>query len=185
MPSLTSPPSRRAVLGGALAGLAAPVLAACTPSNPFVPAPPAPVPPDVVAADRAAERERELLAAYDAAMLLAPQLADRLLPVRGEHAAHLAALGRPEVPAVPAVPASPAGDPTAAATPTASPSPAPPAVPAPPLPADPAALLVALAELERRAATAHGAAAVRAGLGVGAVLASVAASEASHVVALS
>jgi hypothetical protein len=46
------------------------------------------------------------------------------------------------------------------------------------------ALLAALGELERRAAAAHTTAAVLSGRGTGAVLAALAASEASHVVAL-
>lgn len=148
---------RRALLGAALGGLAAPALTACT-GSPFEPEPPAPVPPDVRAAERAAERERELLAAYDAALVLAPQLADRLLPLRGDHAAHLAALGLPEQPPPPPEPPS--------------------------LPQDPVALLAALADLERRTATAHASAAVLGGRGVAAVLASAAASESAHVVAL-
>jgi hypothetical protein len=177
------------VLGGALAGLAAPALAACTGLPLVDPAPP-PVPPDVLAADRAADRERRLLAAYDAALVIAPQLADRLLPVRGDHAAHLAALGLPETVATEvdpgtAPPAEPAADPAAEPTgdPAAAPAP-PPEVRAPALPQDPTALLAALAELERRAATAHAGEAVRSGRGVGAVLASLSASEASHAAAL-
>jgi hypothetical protein len=181
-------PTRRAVLRGALVGLACP-LVACT-GQPREPAPPDPVPPDVVAVDRAADRERRLLAAYDAALLIAPQLAERLLPLRGEHAAHLDALGRPEAEQV----AEP--DPTAQsgraagsgqdveAGQDAEPGPTPPAAPAPALPPDPAALLAALADLERRAGIAHASAAVRGGRGVAAVLASLAASEAAHAVAL-
>lgn len=178
----TSLPSRRTVLGAALTALAAPVLGACTrltPSEtPSEPSPPEPDPPDVLAADRAAGRERRLLAAYDAAVLIAPQLADRLLPLRGDHVAHLAALGLPEVAA------GAEADPSAAPTGEPAPPP-PPAVAAPRLPQDPDALLGALADLERRAATAHGTAAVLGGRGIGALLASMSASEASHVVALS
>lgn len=171
MCSASPSPTRRAVLGAALAGLATPVLAACTGED--VPDGPPPVPPDVRTADRAAERERELLAAYDAALLIAPQLADRLRPVRSDHAAHLVAL------APPAPTAAPTADPSA------PPSPTPPPVPPPALPQDPAALLPALAELERRAALAHAGDAVRGGRGIGALLASVSACESSHVVVLS
>lgn len=160
-------PTRRAVLAGATAALAAPLLSACTEAGGRE----APrLPDDVVAADRAAYRERRLVAAYDAALLLAPQLTDRLAPLRADHAAHLDALGVPEAPA-----------PTAAA-PTTSASPAP--VTAPPLPPEPGALLAALADLERRTATVHGSAAVLGGRGVGAVLAALSASEASHAEAL-
>jgi hypothetical protein len=176
-------PTRRAVLGGVLAGLAAPALAACT-DLPGGPAGPPPVPPDVVAADRAADRERRLLAAYDAALLLAPELTDRLAPLRDDHAAHLRALDRPQATGEP----GPAADPSASAGPGSAagqptPPPAAPA-PAPALPQEPAALLAALADLERRAGLAHGGAAVLGGRGVGAVLACLAASEASHAVAL-
>jgi hypothetical protein len=177
------------VLGVALVGLAAPAVASCT-EQPREPAPPPPVPPDVVAADRAAERERRLLAAYDAALLVAPQLAERLGPLRDDHATHLVALDRPEVPQT----AGP--DLTAPSDPDAEPGPATepgqggpgrtssPAVPAPDLPQQPDALLAALADLERRAGLDHGSAAVRGGRGIAVVLACLAASEASHVAAL-
>lgn len=165
------------MLAGGLAALAAPALSACT-GGPTGPDPVPTVPPDVVAADRAGERERRLLAAYDAALLLAPQLTERLTPLRADHLAHLSALDLPEAPA-------PAPDPSA--DPSATPAPPPPPAPvvrAPSLPAEPGALLAALADLERRAASAHGRAAVLGGRGVGAVLAALAASEAAHVVAL-
>jgi hypothetical protein len=165
-------PSRRAVLGGALAGLATPALAACT-GSPFRAAEPPEVPRDVVTADRAADRERRLLAAYDAALVIAPQLAERLLPLRADHEEHLAALGLPEP-----LPPDPSDDPTE------DPAPPPAPVATPRLPTDPTALLAALGALERRAATAHTTAAVLAGRGTGAVLAALAASEASHVAAL-
>lgn len=162
------------MLTGALAGLLTPALTACTGDGDEPEGPPPPD-PDVVAADRAADVERRLLAAYDAALVLAPQLTDRLLPLRGDHVAHLAALGLPETPEQPPT------DPSAGPTPTPSPAPT---VAPPPLPAEPGALLAALAELERRAAAGHGRDAVLRGRGVGAVLASLSASEASHVVAL-
>lgn len=167
-------PSRRAVLGGALAALVAPAVSACTSDADDSEEPRRER--DVVAADRAAELERRLLAAYDSALVLAPQLADRLQPLRDDHAAHLAALALPEQGAEPA--------PTEGAATEPTPEPTAPSVPAPPLPPEPAALLAALAELERRAATTHGSAAVLSGRGIGAVLASLSASEASHVVAL-
>lgn len=159
-------PTRRAVLAGAAAVLVAPALNACTDAGEDDPPE---VDADVVAADRAALRERRLLAAYDAALVIAPQLTERLLPLRADHEAHLAAAGVPETP-------GPTASSSAASTPTP--------VAAPSLPADPGALLAALADLERRAATAHGSAAVLGGRGVGAVLAALSASEASHVEAL-
>lgn len=165
-------PTRRALLVGGmrvgLLGLAMPALAACTADG--RPSPPPPPDPDVGRADEAAERERRLLAAYDAAVVLAPALADLLTPLRAEHAEHLAALGVAELPA-----------------PTADPSAPPPVAvlpPPPALPSDPAALRAALAELERATANVHGDAAVLAGRGLAVVLASLAASEASHPVAL-
>jgi hypothetical protein len=161
-------PTRRSVLAGAAGVLLAPALGTCTGSEdrPAVDA-------DIVSADRAALRERRLIAAYDAALLIAPQLADRLVPLRDGHVAHLGALGLPDTPDTSAAPAD-----DASAAPTRAPE------PAPPLPSDPAALLAALAELERRAAAAHGNAAVLSGRGVGAVLATLAAAEASHAEAL-
>ncbi|HVM28289.1 MAG TPA: hypothetical protein VM433_11560 [Mycobacteriales bacterium] len=170
---------RRTVLTGGLALLAGGGLAGCTslPGRSEPDGPPAPH-PDVVLADQAALRERRLIAAYDAVMQRAPELAERLAPLRAQHAEHLAALGVPALPAPAAAPAAAA--PTA--EPTGPPTPAP--VAPPPLPDDPAALLPALADLERRAATAHAGAAVRSGRGLAVVLASAAASEASHPLAL-
>ena len=166
-------PTRRSVLAGALAAGAAAALSGCT-TGADRPAGPRPPDPDVVLADQAAARERALLAAYDEATARAPELADRLAPLRAEHADHLAALGVPTAAATP--PAS---------GPTAGPAPEPePAVAAPALPADPAGLLAALADLERRAAVDAGGTAVRSGRGLAVVLASIAASEASHVAAL-
>jgi hypothetical protein len=161
-------PTRRSVLRGGLLAVAVAAVAACDDEGPREPAQPH---PDVVLADEAAMRERELMAAYDAAAERAPDLAERLAPLRAQHAEHLAALSLPE---------PPPADPTA--TPGATPSSAP--VPGPVLPDDPAGLLSALAELERRAATEHAGTAVRAGRGLAVVLASAAASEASHVGAL-
>lgn len=162
-------PSRRAVLR---AGLAVPLLAACTDAPP--PGPPPPPDPDLALHRAAVEREQALLAAYDTAALAAPGLAPKLAAVRAEHAAHLDALE--------------AADPAPA--PTGSPSPSPsgsvePSAPAPPpAPADPATVLAGLVALEADAATAHGAAAVTASRELAAVLATLAASEASHGVAL-
>jgi hypothetical protein len=161
----SAPLPRRAVLRGGAALLAAAAAGCDLLPGATSGAGPAPEPdPDVVLADEAAARERRLLAAYDAALVRDPALAERLAPLRAEHAAHLAALGVADPPG-----------------PSASPAPA---VPSPPLPAAPGALLPALADLERTTSTAHAGAAVRSGRGLAAVLASLAASEASHVVAL-
>jgi hypothetical protein len=140
----------------ALLGLAAVgPLAACTREAP------APVPPDPddLLRSAAADRERALLREYDAALLALPALAARLAPVRAEHAAHLAALLGPE--------------PTATGQPAATTAP----------PAEPASVQ-RLVAAERAAATAHGGAALEASQQLAGLLASLAASEASHPVAL-
>ena len=167
----TGGPTRRAVLLAPVLG-AVGAAAACTSGGDGPDEAPGPH-PDVVLADEAAERERRLLAAYDSALALAPALAERLAPLRAEHAEHLSALGVPELPAP-----APA-DPSAGAPASPDPAPTP-----PPLPADPPGLLTALADLERTTSTSHAGAAVRSGRGLAVVLASAAASEASHVVAL-
>lgn len=142
-------PTRRAVLAS---GLLLPV-AACTSSEP-APVRPVPVDPDVALRAAAVARERGLLAAYDAALQQDPGRAERLAPLRAEHAAHLAALGEQEAPS------------------TVSPAPAP-----TPLGGD-------LATAERAAAAAHAEATAAASPALAAVLAQLAASEASHPVAL-
>jgi hypothetical protein len=147
-------PTRRAVL---VAGLAAP-LAACTGGSPEpVPSPsPAPVDPDVALRAAAVERERTLLAAYDDVLARGGARAAALRPLREEHASHLAAL-----------------DP-ALAVPTPAPAPS----------AAPASTVARLRAAEREAAAAHAADAVPASRGLAALLASLAAAEAAHLVAL-
>jgi hypothetical protein len=159
------------VLAGGLAGLATAGLTACTGDD--EPASPGRPHPDLLRAEAAVSRERRLVAAYDLAASRAPELAERLAPLRAEHLEHLAALGVTDL----AAPAT--ADPTA--DPTASPSPPP---EPPPLPDDVGALLPALAELERGAAGEHAAVAVHCGRGLAVVLATAAASEASHPLAL-
>lgn len=100
-------------------------------------------------------RERTLLATYDAAVAAAPPRARLLRPLRAEHAEHLAVLG-----------ATSAG--LDAST-------------APLRPAPGTGTLVAA---EREASQAHAAAAVTASPALAQVLASLAACEASHEVAL-
>jgi hypothetical protein len=141
-------PSRRQLLQGAVL---LPALAAC--SSP--PGRPAASDPDVPLRAAAVDRERTLLAQYDAAASSSPPLAARVAVVREEHARHLAALlGQ-------APTASPATSPAAAA-PT----------------------LAQLVAAEHAAATAHAAGAVSASRPLAGLLASLAASEASHPVAL-
>ncbi len=154
--------SRRSAL--AAAGLLG--AAACTGASP-APAP-RPVDPDVALRQDAISRERALLARYDALLAADPALRARLAPVRSEHERHLEALGQPPAPSgsavAPAVPSAvaPAVPSATAGTPT----------------------LAALIQAERTTATAHAAATATASPGLAAVLAQLAASEASHPVAL-
>ncbi|MCW2600395.1 MAG: lipoprotein [Frankiales bacterium] len=151
--------TRRSAL--ASAGLA--LVAACTPKGRTAAAPA--VDPDVALTAAAVAREQALLAGYDDALAAAPTLASRLAPLRAEHAAHLAALGSPESPGTSSTPAS---------SPTRSPT----------GPPTPPALLRDLAALERTAATGHATAVLTASRALGPVLASLAASESSHLVLL-
>ena len=148
--------TRRALLGAA--GLLP--LAACTSE----PGPPPPPDPDDLLRAAAVERERSLLREYDAVLLVLPDLAPRLLPLRGHHAEHLLELTG------------------AAATPTATASGDP--VPAVPPPRTAAAALAGLAQAEREAATGHRAGALEASRPLAALLASLAAAEQAHPVSL-
>lgn len=153
--------------------VALPVVAACTPAAPD--AAPAPTPttdPDVSLGAQAAARERTLLASYDAAILAAPALADKLGPLRAEHATHLTAIAAQTPPSARPL------------TPQQTPPTSPPPPTAAAAPADPAVVLASLTQAERTAAVGHGDAAIAAGRALAAVLAAVAASEASHPVAL-
>lgn len=133
------------------------VATGCTTARPPDPQPTAAGPDDDVR-DAVAQSERALLASYDEVLAGHPDLAEDLAPLRAQHEAHLAGIGRAK-----AAPASPAAA-TAAALPRA---------------AD--AALAALASAERRAqrqrsracGSARDAALVR-------TLALVAASEAQH-----
>lgn len=145
-------PTRRAVLAG---GLLLP-LTACTGSD-DAPVGPATVDPDVALRAAAVARERQLLATYDALLQQDPARADRLAPLRAEHAEHLAALGEQEALAT----AFPARAPTL-----------------------PPGGFGGLAQAERAAAAAHADATAAASPALAALLAQLAASEASHPVAL-
>lgn len=131
---------------------ALPLLAACRSEKQ-----PAAPDPDAALRRAAVERERTLLALYDAAAAgSGPADAAVLQAVRAEHAEHLAALlGRPTAP--------PTAAPSASATPATRPQ---------------------LVAAERSAAQAHATAAVTASADLAGLLASLAASEASHPVAL-
>ena len=155
-------PTRRTVLAGGLLLTVPPALSACT-GEARRPVRPRPVDPDVALRAAAVDRERQLLARYDALLLQQPDLTARLSPLRAEHAEHLAALGQQEQP--------PTGSPAAA--PTVLPSPV----------AGPGGL-PGLVQAERAAGAAHGVATSSASAPLAAVLAQLAASEASHPLAL-
>ncbi|MBK5306650.1 MAG: hypothetical protein JJD92_08200 [Frankiaceae bacterium] len=148
-------PSRRRLLQAAMLS---PALVACTGAS----REPRPVHPDVALRAAAIARERALIERYRAAAASsASTVATRIAGLAEEHEAHLAALSRSTPGAL-----SP--------SPTTSP---------------PAALirvptLAQLVAAERAAATAHAADALKASRELAAVLASLAASEASHLVVL-
>ncbi|MBC7375379.1 MAG: hypothetical protein H7323_15425 [Frankiales bacterium] len=150
-------PTRRELLGGLLL-----LLTACTER----PAPTrVPIDPDVALREAALAREHSLLQAYDAVLLALPALGGRLLPVRAEHVAHLAALTGPTP--------TPSSAASAASGPAATPV--------------PQTAMLALAELvqaERATATGHAGDVAAASRSLAAVLAALSASEASHAVVL-
>jgi hypothetical protein len=136
------------------AALLSPVIAACTRKEPGGPVR---VDPDVALRAAAVARERALIDRYRAAAASSSSaIAGRIAGLAQEHEQHLAALGVPS------------------AAPSASSAPTPPPVPT----------LAQLAAAERTAAADHAAAALRASRPLAAVLASLAASEASHAAVL-
>jgi hypothetical protein len=153
-------PTRRQVLLGGLV-----LTAACTTER--SPRPSAPSRDELLRAE-AVQREQALVTAYADALGERPELTSLLAPLLGDHSAHLAALGG-----------------TVA---TASPLPSSSSPPAPPR--SRAVVLRSLAAQERAAAAAHAAAAELAEADVpcsrrlAPLLASLAASEASHLVVL-
>lgn len=162
---MSSRPTRRAVLSAGAVGL----VAACTRSHrPPSAGRPARPDPDVALTAAAVDRELALLAAYDAALAATPALASRLAPLRAEHAEHLSALG---------------SGPARKSTPSPATDPAPDAGPGGTGPRGVQARR-SLVTVELAAAAAHAAAALTASARLAAVLASLAASEASHQVAL-
>jgi hypothetical protein len=119
---------------------------------------PMPVDPDVALRAAAVARERALIERYQAAAASsASSVATRIAGLAAEHEAHLAALGVPSP-----GPTQPGSSPSLIRVPT----------------------LAQLVAAEREAAAAHAGGALTASRGLAAVLASLAASEASHVVAL-
>lgn len=121
------------------------------------PSRPATVDPDVALRGAAIARERSLVDDYAAAAGFIPAVAAHIAAVRADHEQHLAALHAPS--------------PSPSAPPVVTPSVA-------------VLSLVQLATAEREAAAAHAADALRASRPLAVVLASLAASEASHPIAL-
>lgn len=120
------------------------------------PTPPPPVNPDDARRAAAVLREQGLLAAYDALLAATPALTAKLTGLRAEHTAHLAALGGAPGSTVPS-----------------------PAV------SSQVVTVTQLVAMERGAAAAHAADALTASRLLAPVLASLSASESSHIVALS
>lgn len=149
-------PTRRQALAAGTVVLASAAAGCTTDRHPR----PAARTPDDALREAAVARERELVAAYTLALQALPQHSPLLAALLGDHSAHLARL----------VPA-PAPTPTASATP-------------PTAPTSPKPSLRALALLERDAARAHATAVVAASRELAAVLASLAACEASHAAVL-
>lgn len=124
---------------------------------------PTPSGPDPQSRDLA--DERDLLAAYDATIAAHPDLADRLGPMREDHARHVEAL---------------AGLLSASTSPSASAT----SVPPPEVPAERAGALAALRSAEQNAAAARTDSCVAASGDRAALLGSVAACESSHAAVL-
>lgn len=158
-------PTRRALLLAAPAAAGLAVLTSCTSGSPSGPPTPSAAPdPDLALRAAAVAREQELIRAYDAALLAVPTLRDRLLVLRAEHQAHLGALGA--APASPAVGSPLVGEPTGSPTGTTD------------------AHLAGLRSAERVVGSAHTAGLRTASAALAVVLATLAASEAAHEVAL-
>lgn len=170
-------PSRRQVLRATLAlpvgaGLGA-SLTGCTGGPPR---PPVRLDPDDALRAQAVARETGLLTAYDAALLLRPDLATLLQSLRGEHAEHLAALTEAL--------AQPTASPAASSARTPAPLPVPLPAESQPASRSAASLLAGLIDAERRAGAGHTADALLASRPLAALLAALSASELSHPVAL-
>jgi hypothetical protein len=125
--------SRRALITGALAVVAAPVVLAGCISEPEPAAPT----PDETALEFAVASAEGLLAEYTATASVHPALAPRLDPLAADHREHIAVLAPSPSPA-----------------PRAEGSPSPTPTPTPTVPGEPAAAVAALAASETAAATA-------------------------------
>jgi hypothetical protein len=150
-------PTRRAVLGGSAAVLAA--ATGCTSVGQASAPPPG---PQVTLLDGVIQNEAELIALYDAVLAAHPGLTGRLKPLRDHHAQHLSVLKRHYVPG--------------SATGTATPAPRP-AVTAP---QGQARAVTAIRNAERKAAGARADEVRRATPGLSQLLAAIGACEAGH-----
>lgn len=151
-------PTRRLVLGGALAAVAG-----CTSIAPARVPPPG---PQVLLLEEVIRGKAGLVALYDAVLAAHRGVRGRIGRLRDDHAQHLAVLGRHYVPG------------------TGSPSPAPPPRP-PAVPAAESRALDALRTAERRTAAARPDQVRRAAPGLAQLLASIGACEAAHAQVLS
>ncbi|GAC1332748.1 MAG: hypothetical protein NVSMB13_21500 [Mycobacteriales bacterium] len=159
--------SRRGFLGALGTVAVTPLLAGCGPKRRTPESAPAPRPePDAGPVEAARADEQMLLALYDATLAAYPVLAGQLTPLREHHQRHLQALPPPRP-----LPS--------AVAPAASPTPAP-AVGRP----DPAAAIRVLIDAENAAATRRATDCLAVARPLAGLLASLAASEASHAVAL-
>lgn len=166
LPAGASPraaPGRRAVLRTAV--LAVPLAAAGCKGVGALGTPPTPL-PDVAVLQHAISGEELMIARYQAVLRAAPPLAGALRPLLGEHRAHLARLRARVVPG--------AGTPSPAAT----------ARPPPAVPASRAGATGYLRAAEDRAAAALTGRLGAASPSLAQLLASIAASEATHAAAL-
>lgn len=167
--------TRRAVLAATAASLPLLALSSCKGVGALA-TPPRPA-PDVAVLQAAIGAEEVMIARYDAVITRSARLAGSLRPLRAEHRSHLVQLrSRLIVPPGSAAAASP--------TPSPSPSPAPAQAGPGSVPAGAAAAISYLQAAERHAASAllHQLIAVSPSLAQ--LMASVAASEATHVAAL-
>ena len=167
----TTTTSRRGLLGALGTVAVAPLLSGCGPKRRTPVSAPVPKPdPDAGPVEAARADEQMLLGLYDATVAAYPVLAGQLTPLREHHQRHLQALPTPRpAPSAAGSAASPGGTPTPA-----------PAVGRP----DPAAAIRVLVVAETAAATRRATDCLTVARPLAALLASVAASEAAHAVAL-
>ena len=161
--------TRRSVLAASLAG---PLLAAAGCGGPAAATPPARRPSDVSILREAITAKQNLIGAYTTVLAIHPDLGGQLTPLLADNRAHLAELQRRLI--------EPSQQPQArTAGPSHRPSPSP-----SPAPAGRSAALTALRSAERTAAATHVAQLRTVTPSLAQLLASIAACEATHAVAL-